>query len=236
MIKIALCDCIQEELDCAHLNCLNYIRKHPEYNIELKVYNDVTELSSTLETGKRFDIMILAIFMKELTGIEFARKIRTYDQDCELIFITSSTEHAIEAFSLNARHYLLKPCQSAKFEEAIDRSIASLEKRKNDYIILNTCEGCIKVVFSNLMYVESKRNYQYIYTKDDLILKVRMTSKEMFQKLSHDKRFYKYGSSYILNLHTIREVTKDDIVFDNQQSINMQRRQYKSLVETYTRI
>jgi len=65
-------------------------------------------------------------------------------------------------------------------------------------------------------------------------VQVRMKSIELFELLSLDQRFYKCGSTYIINMSKIEEITKSDIKLDNGGCIPMQRRQYKELLDRYT--
>ena len=47
--------------------------------------------------------------MNGINGIETAKKLRSFDKDCLLIFTTTSTDHALERFQVRATHYLVKP-------------------------------------------------------------------------------------------------------------------------------
>ena len=56
-----------------------------------------------------FDLIILDIFMKEITGMDTARKIRESDQTVRIVFSTSSNDFASESYEVNACYYLKKP-------------------------------------------------------------------------------------------------------------------------------
>ena len=57
-------------------------------------------------------------------GIDVAKEIRNYCKDAIIVFTTSSKEFAIDAFEVNAYHYLLKPLNQKKVFECIDKIIS----------------------------------------------------------------------------------------------------------------
>ena len=56
-----------------------------------------------------FDLIVLDIYMEQLTGIEIARVIRETDPNVCLVFATTSNEFASESYEVNACYYLCKP-------------------------------------------------------------------------------------------------------------------------------
>ena len=65
--------------------------------------------ASLLEAAKGvpdFDIAFLDIYMPGESGVDIARALREISPETGIAFVTTSTEHAVDAFSLNALHYL----------------------------------------------------------------------------------------------------------------------------------
>ncbi|HKL58709.1 MAG TPA: LytTR family DNA-binding domain-containing protein [Sphaerochaeta sp.] len=234
MIKIAMCDDDREELARTRRNCMSYAANHPNCDLMIKTFEDASSVLSHIELHGSFDILILDIYMPGITGVELAESLRKNHDVSEIIFLTSSPNHAIEAFSLNATHYILKPYTTAQFDAALDKAVSQLAKRKQATITLKSSLGIHKVLFADIMYVETEKHMQNIHLSDGLVLNIRMTSIELFDKLSHDTRFYKYGSSYILNLGKVREITASCISLDGDKQLHMQRRQFKPLIDRYT--
>lgn len=235
MIKIAICDDDKNELNRASTNCFAYAATYPEQDIRISTFDLASDLIKYLEVHDNFDIYILDIYMPNTSGVELAKTIRERDDESEIIFLTSSTVHAIEAFSLHAAHYLVKPYSLEKFDNALAKAFKQLEKTKKAQVTLKSITGVHKVLFSDFLYAETEKHLQHIHLKDGTSLRVRMSSIELFDRLNHEKRFYKCGSTYILNLGKIKEITPKLILFDNQQHIFTQRRHYKHLIDTYTR-
>jgi two-component system LytT family response regulator/two-component system response regulator LytT len=67
------------------------------------------------------DLMFLDVQMPGLTGFEVARRMLDADLPTALVFVTAFDQYAIDAFSVNAVDYLLKPVDSDRLEQTLDR-------------------------------------------------------------------------------------------------------------------
>ena len=74
---------------------------------------------------KKFDIVLLDLMLPGIHGLEVARQISDRSR---VIFITSYREHAVEAFDVNAVHYLVKPVTEERLFQALDRAVNQTEK------------------------------------------------------------------------------------------------------------
>jgi len=69
----------------------------------------------------RPDVVFLDVQMPGLTGFEVARRLIEADALPSLVFVTAFDQYAIDAFSVNAVDYLLKPVDSARLEQTLER-------------------------------------------------------------------------------------------------------------------
>lgn len=67
------------------------------------------------------DLIFLDVQMPGLTGFEVARRLIEADHLSPLVFVTAYDQYAIDAFSVNAVDYLLKPVDLARLEQTLDR-------------------------------------------------------------------------------------------------------------------
>lgn len=235
MIRIAICDDNETELSRTRVMTNVYAVANPELEIQLSTYQDPNELLEIIRNRQdAFDILLLDIYMPELTGVQLARNVRELNDQCQLIFLTSSANHAIEAFSLHAAHYLLKPYTRGQLEDALSKAIAAVQKNQQRNIILKTSSGLRKIDITDIVYSETDKHIQNIYLVENERIQVRISSSELYTMLSIDTRFFKCGSTYIINLGRITEVSNKQILFDNGQTIPVLRRQYRELLDRYT--
>jgi DNA-binding LytR/AlgR family response regulator len=68
------------------------------------------------------DLMFLDIQMPGLTGFEVARRMIEADLQSQLVFVTAFDQYAVEAFSVNAVDYLLKPVDGDRLEQTLERA------------------------------------------------------------------------------------------------------------------
>ena len=86
----------------------------------------------TTFSGGSYDLLFLDIYLKDLNGMETARRIREMDPDCKIIFTTSSTEFAVESYDVNASWYLVKPFSYETFAKAMSHcETEALEQRQS---------------------------------------------------------------------------------------------------------
>ena len=77
------------------------------------------------------DLVFLDIQMPGLGGFEVARRLLEHaDEAPALVFVTAFDQHAIEAFEVNAVDYLLKPVESGRLEQALQRARRRVEAER----------------------------------------------------------------------------------------------------------
>lgn len=113
-----------------------------------------------------FDLAILDIEMPGMNGLMLAKEMKLYNPRINLIFVTAYSRYAVDAFSLYASGYLLKPLKQDKLKEALENlrfspdqmetAIKSHtnEKKQGFYV---RCFGTFEVYY-NGMRVEFERN------------------------------------------------------------------------------
>lgn len=95
-----------------------------EFEIQRELCLDVFSFSSgkafldAFEAGA-YQIVFMDILMKNMDGIDTARKMREQDKSCFLVFLTSSTDFMPEAFSCHAFDYVVKPFTSQRVFQVI---------------------------------------------------------------------------------------------------------------------
>lgn len=234
MLKLSVCDDDVNELNKAAKLCQAYQEKHPEAELRISTFSSPLALQQSLACGENYDLYLLDIYMPELMGTAFARFLRERGDACQLIFLTTSQAHAVEAFSLHAAHYLVKPYTAEQLEDALKKAIGSIQKQNKAYLTVKTSDGLQRVSFSDFLWAETDKHVQKIQLAGGKCLLVRTSSSELFEHLSFDSRFFKCGRSYIINIGKVDELTRNHVIFETGQKIPMQRRQYRALIDRYT--
>ncbi|MBN2221927.1 MAG: response regulator transcription factor [Vallitaleaceae bacterium] len=234
MIRIAICDDEQQEIERVHHFLKEYTNKYPQYEISTVTFTAPLELLSYVEEKGGFDVFFLDIYMAGMLGTEAARALRRFDGSGEIVFLTSSRDHAIEAFEVNAAQYLIKPYSESSIFSALDQVMKRLKVDRRHMLKLKTSEGMIRLYSRNVVYTETgKNNFQIIHTIQGEKIEVRMTSTELFELLQPTNYFVRCGVSFNLNLKYIRQIRKDAIVFDSGEQLAYPYRSYPKLKEAF---
>ena len=76
------------------------------------------------------DIAIIDINMPDMTGIVLAAKMKEINKNIAIIFLTGYSEYALDAISMHASGYLMKPVSSERLKEEIDYAMENIELHK----------------------------------------------------------------------------------------------------------
>ena len=105
---IGICDDLNEERTAL----AGMVRAHCRtlgVPVRLKLFSSGEELLEAVQEPGRLHVLFLDIYMPGLSGMEAARQLRKRDEDVAIIFATTSLEHGVDSFEVQASDYLVKP-------------------------------------------------------------------------------------------------------------------------------
>lgn len=137
------------------------------YSINYKIYEFSSGEELLSNYPKDLDILIMDIQMKIINGMDTARKIREFDQNLEIIFMTSFSEFMQEGYEVKAYRYILKPISERKISRNILPCINEIMKKKNNYLTINVKNYVDRIKIDSIVYIETDRPNILIYTNDN---------------------------------------------------------------------
>src|SRR5215204_5388685 len=152
------------------------------------------------------DLIFLDIHLPKLKGVAF---LKTLSNAPAVIITTAYHQYAVEGFNLNVTDYLLKPFEFERFLVAVTKvKTLQTEKRKpdeseekKDFIFLNVQKKKVKILFSDILYIESQREYiKIVTTKKEYLSK--MGTHEIESLLPHHL-FKRIHRSFIISVDKI---------------------------------
>lgn len=117
-MNIAIIDDISTDAEDLKNIAVFYFEKK-QIQAEIYQFFSAEEFFEDYQPGK-FQILFLDIYMNGMTGMEAARRIRRQSDDCILVFVTTSSDFAVESYDVGASYYLLKPFQPEKLCSILD--------------------------------------------------------------------------------------------------------------------
>ncbi len=164
------------------------------------------------------DLIFLDIHLPKLKGMAFL-KMLTHPP--AVIITTAYHQYAVEGFNLNVTDYLLKPFDFERFLVAVTKVKSAGSNRlpdtaehtpvagpeQKEYIFIMVQKKKVKILFADIVYIESQREY----------IKIITTQKEWLTKMSTHEieallpatRFKRIHRSYIVSISKIDSYTAD---------------------------
>ena len=207
----------------------DYILQVPFLELQGKFKDAI--LATDYLRDHNIDLIFLDIHLPKLKGMAF---LKTLINPPAVIITTAYHQYAVEGFDLNVTDYLLKPFDFERFLIAVNKvKTAQTEKEKTnesgikDFIFLNAERKKVKILFSEIVYVESQREYiKIVTTKKEYISK--MSTHEM-EELLPSNLFKRIHRSFIISISKIESYTAE-MVEVNGVSIPIGRG-YRDIIE-----
>ncbi len=229
-MRIAICDDIPADLKKMRFAVELYSKKH-NILFDISTYCSAITFLKAIKNGGDFDAALLDVCMPDMSGIEAAKHIRSLDPKTKIIFLTTSRDYAVEAFSLAAAHYLIKPFSSEQFEEAMDRIFGSDKEKK---LITVRCDEELRTVeLDTVEFFEVRGHRLYIFLSDGEQLCLRQTLRAIREQIGENASFACCGASYIVNLACVKKMTSAVLTMMCGAKIPIPRRVCSQLEKLY---
>ncbi len=232
MLRIAVCDDDAVELERAASLLGDYLKERPQLPASLSRFGDGRSLLDALKQGRDFDLYLLDVLMPGLNGIEVGKAVRRLGRDGAIVYLTASPDYAVDSYLTRAFFYLLKPVGREQLFEVLDQAAAALHKRKNQVTIVNTVSGLRSVPLDDILYVERVDRFMRYYlaggeTVDSRT--IRGSLRDASEALLADRRFALCGASFVLGLHHVKTVGRNEALLDSGGCIPVARTAFAGL-------
>jgi two-component system, LytTR family, response regulator len=171
--------------------------------LELKGYFKDAILATEYLRNNTIDLIFLDIHLPKLKGMAF---LKTLSHAPSVIITTAYHQYAVEGFELNVTDYLLKPIEFERFLVAVNKvktanASKHFQEEKKDFIFLNIQKKKVKVLFSEILYIESQREYIKLVTLHKEYLSKISTAE--IEELLPGEQFKRIHRSFIISVSKI---------------------------------
>lgn len=233
MYRITLCDDEQAEVIKTQELLHSYKKFHPELDFEIETFENAEELLIKVQNGYKPDLILMDIYMKGKIGIEAVRELHEMGDKSRVIFLTTSQEHALEAFRVEAAQYLVKPVSEAEFFSLLDKQIEILSEERQKYVALQVDNRILRVMVHDIVYCESQGKRQYIHLSDDTQLCVHLSMAGLEELFLPYEEIIRLGKWYIINMDHVEGLDSRAVQMDNGMELYLPRGAYQSLRKHY---
>lgn len=199
------------------------LRYHLEQYNHIQVVGEAANAIEALELINAVDysVVFMDIDMPGESGLQLGEKLRSNDNGPAIIFVTAHDDFALEAFSVNALDYVLKPINPDRLAKAVEKLEQQFSAKSNKEIIqepvvtqeqdnsldIIPVENNGKTLLVNqkdILFFHANNDYTYLKTESKKFL-TRFTLKELENRLTNTQ-FFRCHRSYLINLKKIKEV------------------------------
>ena len=180
------------------------------------------------------DMVLVPYELPGLSGIQAVVEARSVQPKFYAVVVDDEPVHAAEAARAGFEEYLVRPLCTAAFELAMTRAFAALRELYNSSALIETRSGSRRITLDDITYCETSGHDQLVHLRDGHAIAGRYSSQALFGLLAIDDRFFKVGSSYIVNLHEVSRLhtPSGELVLADGTPISVPQRLRKNLEET----
>ena len=197
----------------------SYVKKTPSLQLVGKFSNAI-EVLQFLHNHPAPELIYMDIQMPELNGLQLSKKLPTASK---IVFTTAFDQYALEGYKVNAIGYLLKPFDYSEFLETVEKALLLTETTTpqltevSDYMFVKTDYKQVKVLYSDILYIEGLKDYVKIYLTTQPQPLVTLLSLKKLEEQLPAERFMRVHRSFIVALDKVQVVERSQIVFGNQR-------------------
>ncbi len=230
-MRIAICD--DDERDLAHL--LEMIAEYQSsrgVNMDCRSFHNGTEFLCDMKGGT-YDLVFLDIFMQGVSGLQIAQELRAMDANAKFVFVSASSEFAVESYRMGAYYYLLKPVDASSLFMLLDKALRELSIQKERGFILKNKEGVVRIAYTELEYVEVLNKTVFFHLSDGVIYEKTAALGEFEEELLGRPEFVKTHRSYLVNLSCVQAVGVHYVVTENGHNVPISRQRRSQVQDAY---
>lgn len=226
-ITAAICDDNETQLSGLR-RLLNIWSENKDFVLNIDEYISAESFLFSYP-DKPCDLLLLDIEMKEINGMELAKKLRSRGDMLPIIFITGYSEYMNEGYEVEALHYLLKPVDQEKLFKVLDRYVKHRSMKKE--ILLQCEDEALHVSADEILYLEANGKKTSVKLTDGKQLSCTAGINTLKNTLPED--FALCHRSFIVNIRYIRSIGREELALDNGDRLPVSRRMYKEVNEKF---
>ena len=220
MLNIAVCDddgCMLSRLEEI---AGKFFRTHC-VDVKIRPYQSGENLLYDLQDGFSYDLFLLDIEMPGISGMEIPQQLKGFLPNVRIIFVTSHTEYAIDAFELSIFRYVPKNNLEVKLAAAVTDAAKLIELEAGQEYTIQTASRMEKIPYKDIFYIQRDGKNASI-TSSVGLAKVRKSLQQVFDELNPPE-FIFIDRGCIVNIIQIMKISDGMVVLKNGEQLPISR-------------
>lgn len=200
------------------------------FKVTLSEYSSGESFFSSVSSDlyNNFSVYILDIQMKEIDGIEVAKRLRKEGCTRPILFITAFREYVFHGYDVRAMHYLLKPVEKESLFLCLDEIAANL---KGSFYLYHNKGEIIHIPYKEIVTFSGNRHYVDILTTKNSFCQ-HTTLNNIMTFLPGE--FIRVHRSCIVNMAHIYKISQNTITLSNRMTTSIGRSYLKDVLLSFT--
>ncbi len=165
MLRIAICDDEIAARDMLRIQLEKVLVESTE-EIVYEFSSGVNAVSWLQKHPGEIDLLFLDVEMDGLNGMETAKKIRAFDKDLSLVFVTGYADYVFDGYHACALDYLLKPVSEQKLRELLHRVREKQAEEETETFFIKNMDGTWRFRLRDILYFYSDRRRVILVTRN----------------------------------------------------------------------
>lgn len=233
MLKILICDDEPHVRHQLHKFLTSFLEERSE-SAEILEFESADALLN--HYPKQPDLLLLDIRMQGTDGIDAAKRIRDFDPDICIIFITTMFQRAIDGYSVRAFGFIRKPVSVHELRHEISCALTQIKRTRDSgqYFTIHNGGTLQRIAVQNLSYCEVRNHNIFLCFDDRSVVAYRGQMKDLDSQLQN-YGFLRCHASFLVNSKKILTITTSDLVLKNGAQIPISQRKRKEFLENLSR-
>ena len=221
VIKIAICD-DEEKAVALHERIVKSCLQSQGIGYEITTYTQSRNLLYDItDDGFFYDLILLDIEMPGISGMEIPQQLKGFLPNVKIIFVTSHTEYAIDAFELSIFRYVPKNNLEVKLAAAVTDAAKLIELEAGQEYTIQTASRMEKIPYKDIFYIQRDGKNASIISSVG-IAKVRKSLQQVFDELNTPE-FIFVDRGCIVNIIQIMKISDGMVVLKNGEQLPISR-------------
>lgn len=230
-MRLALIDDIEDELDQT-TELLSSFANENHLNFIIDTFKSGEAFLSAF-VPYTYDMVFMDIYMGNgMTGIETACKMRETDNRSLLIFLTTSTDHMGDAFSVHAFDYIEKPIVPKKLFSCLKDCQNQLPKQE-EYLAFTANGMNIRLFYSEIAFLRSSGHSTIISCISGREYAPYISFSKLTSDIAQSGYFLLVSRGILVNMNHIDGFTGKNCLLHNGLTVPITIRKQKQLEQIW---
>ncbi len=213
MLHVAICDDEAAARDALHIQLEKVLMENTE-EIVYEFSTGANAVSWLKKHPGEIDLLFLDVEMDGLNGMECAEKIREFDKNLMIVFVTGYADYVFDGYRTGALDYLMKPVKTQKLLELLHRVRLKMAQEEKNVFLVKNADGLWRFALHDILYFYSDKRLVFLVTK-----KAEYPFYDKLEKVEErlEGRFIRIHQRFLINPEHVERLGKDCVSLSERE-------------------